>query len=408
MSLSISRIVPKPWGSFAVASALLIWVVSMQLRAVAHPRFDGVHPVQPYGVIGTFWASGDAARKGLDPYGVYPYTFRPHAFFKDGPVVYDPNLNPPALLPLFSFIARFPLPRVAKAWKIISALIVLVTAAGLIRRYHIERKQLWWLLTGGAVISTFSLQQSYWLLFVTAALAWCFLDSDNDIEAGICLGLLCAIKPNFAPWPLALALAGRRKFIPAALIVFVVLSLIPIVAYGPPVYAEWLRAASVDSHSIFPSDVSLAGNATRWGARPVGYVLSALLLLLTAILARFGRPTLREVSGFAICAAILCSPLAWMHYVLVLTPVLVSRFWRRPQQVAAILLWIIPVFLEPTAAGASHWSLAIRGSGYLLAFLILYGGFAREPLRQVRERLIAEPISSHNRGGALIEHGNIR
>jgi hypothetical protein len=97
-----------------------------------------------------------------------------------------------------------------------------------------------------------------------------------------------------------------------------------------------------------------------------------------------------------------------MHYVLVLTPVLVSRFWTRPQQVAAILLWIIPVFLEPTAAGASHWSLAIRGSGYLLAFLILYGGFAREPLRQVRERLIAEPISSHNRGGALIEHGNIR
>ena len=282
--------------------------------------------------MGTFWASGDAARKDLNPYGLYPFTFRPHAFFKDGPTVYDPNLNPPALLPLFSFIARFPLPRVAQDWRILSALMVLVTTAGLIWRYRIERKQVWWLLTGGAVISTFSLQQSYSLLFGMAALAWCLLDSDREIEAGICLGVICAIKPNFLLWPVALALAGRRKSLPATLIVFAVLSVIPIIAYGSAVYSEWLRAASVDSHSIFPSDVSLIGNATRWGARAVGYALSGMLLVITCILAKLGRSTLREVSGFAICAAILCSPLAWMHYVLILAPLLVSQVWTRPQQ----------------------------------------------------------------------------
>lgn len=408
MSLNLKQIVPKPWGSFAVASALLIWLISLQMRAIAHPPYDGLHSVQPYSVMGTFWASGDAARKGLDPYGLYPFTFRPRAFFKDGPIVYDPNLNPPALLPLFSFIARFPLPRVVQVWKILSGLIVLLTTAGLIWRYRIERKQLWWLLTGGAVISTFTLQQSYSLLFAIAALAWFLLDADHDIEAGICLGLLCAIKPNFAVWPLALALAGRRKFLPPALIVFALLSLIPIVVYGPAVYPEWLRAASVDSHSIFPSDVSLIGNATRWGAEAVGYVLSALLLLLTAVLARFGRPTLREVSGFAICAAILCSPLAWMHYVLVLVPVLVSRFWTKPQQLAALLLWIIPVFLEPSAPDPSHWNLAIRGSGYLAAFLILYCGFARESLRQISQSRSAKRTLNRVGDNALIEHGRTR
>lgn len=408
MPLSLSRIVPKPWGSFAIASALLIWLLCRQLSSVEHPKFDGVHPVQPYAVMGTFWASGAAARRGQNPYSLYRYTFQPHAFVKDGPVIYDPNLNPPALLPLFSFAARFPLLSIALVWKVLSVLMVLLTTAGLIWRYRIERRQLWWLLTGGAVISTLTLQQSYALLFVIAALAWWLLETGREIAAGICIGLLCAIKPNFILWPVALGLAGRRRFIPSTLTVFGALSVIPIIIYGSAVYPEWLRAASIDSHSIFPSDVSLIGNATRWGVRPLGYVLSGLLLLITCILAKFGKPTLREVSGFAICASILCSPLAWMHYVLVLTPVLLCRFWTRPQQLAALLLWIVPVFLEPSTAGVSHWSLAIRGSGYLTAFLIFYWGFARESLRQIHEHQMAKRELGKVSADTLIEHGNTR
>jgi hypothetical protein len=389
MSVGFGRFVPSPWGSFAVASALLLWLLSIQLRQVNHLPHDGIHSAQPYGVLGTFWASGDAAKKGLDPYQVYPFTWRPHAFIKEGPVVYDPNLNPPALLPLFSFIAGFPLLRVAQVWKILSTLIVLAATAFLIWRYRMERKQLWWLLTGGALIGTFTLQQSYSVLFLIAAAAWWLLDTDREIGAGICLGLLCAIKPNFAVWPLALALTGRRRLAAPAVLVFLVLAVVPIVVYGPAVYPEWIRAAATDSHSIFPSDVSLVGNATRWGVRPLGYALSALLLLITCVLAKFGKPTVREVSGFAICAAILCSPLAWMHYALVLAPVFLSRFWTKPQQFAALLLWINPVFLEPSTAHVTHWNLAVRGSGYLAAFLILYFSFAREPLRQIREHGLA-------------------
>lgn len=372
----IRRVILKPWGTFAILCGILLWILHGQFRVMDHPKPD----TQPFGVTGTFWASGMAARTGLNPYAEYPDTWRPHAFRKNGPIVLDLNLNPPALLPVLSLISRFPLAIVARTSRIASFLLLLGVTAVFIRWYRPERHQLWWLLTGGAVIGTLTLQQDYIFLFAIAAASWWLLNEHRDVAAGICLGVLCTIKPNFGLWPLLLALSGRRKPLKFAAIVFVALSTIPAFVYGPAVYTQWLQALSIDSHSIFPSDVSFVGNATRFAVRPAGYALSAILICAELLLARVGKPTLREASGMAICGALLCSPLAWMHYILILAPLLLSRFWTRREQLAAWLLWIDPVLLEPSNPDAGHWSLAARGIPYLAALLLLLYGFMREPL----------------------------
>ena len=388
-----------------MAAALLIWLLSNHLRQMAHPKADVAHPVQPYGVVGTFWASGVAVRHGLNPHAEYPQTWRPHAFTKDGPVILDVNLNPPALLPLFSFISRFRLFDIARTWECLSTLLVLGVTGLMVWRYRPAPNQVWWLLTGGALIGTFTLQQIYTLLFVLAVGAYWLLEEEHDLAAGIFLGVLCAAKPNFGLWPVVLALTGRRKPLLSASAVFAILSMIPALLYGVGVYGEWIRALGVDTHSIFPSDVTFTGNAARLGARPLGIILSIAVLSLTCFAVSVGKPRLRDASGMAICAAILCSPLAWMHYLLVLVPVLLSRRWTRKELVAAWLLWINPVFLEPDNPGVSHWNLAVRGLVYLVPFLILFADFAREPFHKLwvnfaRPRAISEgPLGPRRAAG---------
>src|SRR6185437_8218786 len=256
--LSIKRVVPKPWGSWALAAALLIWLLSIQLRNRAHPKFDGTLPVQPYGVIGTFWASGWAARHGLNSYVEYPpLTWSPHAFGKSGPVVLDLNLNPPSMLPVFSLLSRISVRTVSFTWAAISTFMFIGIAALLIRRYRPERKQVWWFLTCSATILTLGLQQIYAALLALTLAIWFLLDSDHEIAAGILLGIFTAIKPNIAIWPLFLALSGRFKLILPTCLTAVTVSVIPIFLYGTAVYPEWWQATAIDSHSIFPVDVSI-------------------------------------------------------------------------------------------------------------------------------------------------------
>src|SRR6202012_1072028 len=150
--------------------------------------------------------SGWAVRHNLNPYLEYPpLTWKPHAFGKNGPPVLDLNLNPPSMLPLFSLWSRVPPLTGALTLTVISTLLFIGATGILIHRYRPQRRQVWWLLTCSATILTLSLQQIYALLLVLCVAAWLLLESERDIAAGVLLGVLVAIKPNLAVWPLFLA-----------------------------------------------------------------------------------------------------------------------------------------------------------------------------------------------------------
>lgn len=385
-SLSSGRVRFKPWGSFAVAAALLIWLLSIQLRHIAHPKFDGIHPVQPFGVMGTFWASGWAVQHSQNPYVEYPpFTWKPGAFGKDGPPVLDLNLNPPSMLPVFSLLSRIPVRVASSTWAVTSTLLFIGIAALLIRRYHPERKQVWWLLTCSATIMTLCLQQIYVALLALTVAIWFLLESDRDIAAGILLGVLAAIKPNMAVWPLFLVLSGRRKLILPTSVTAVVLSIIPVFLYGKAVYSEWWRATRIDSHSIFPADISIAGNFTRFGSRPAGLIVALVALVLLAYLVRAAKPTLYETTGIALCVSILCSPLGWLDYILFLSPLLFAKRWTLLTAIAAWLLWINPAFVDPQPY-TSHWIAFFRGLIYFVPMWILLAEYCRPALRTLAAR----------------------
>jgi hypothetical protein len=380
MRFNVKRM--APWGSFVLASGLLLLLLAQHWSQITHPKPNS----QPYGVFGTFWASGWAVRHNLNPYLEYPpLTWKPHAFGKNGPPVLDLNLNPPSMLPLFSLWSRVPPLTGALTLTVISTLLFIGATGILIHRYRPQRRQVWWLLTCSATILTLSLQQIYALLLVLCVAAWLLLESERDIAAGVLLGVLVAIKPNLAVWPLFLAVSGRFKPILPACIATAVLSIIPIVLYGPGVYSEWLRVTGIDSHSIFPIDVSIAGNFTRLGSRPAGLAVAFLVLVSLIYLVWATKPTLYETTGIALCASILCSPLGWLEFILLLAPLLFAKRWTPRTTFAAFLLWIHPAFIDPRPY-PGHWSVFFRGLIYFIPMCILLAEYCWPALRTLAAR----------------------
>jgi hypothetical protein len=88
------------WFALGRAQAFLL----LQGAAITLLIFQGVRwslrPDKGLLDFGSFIASGDAANKGLNPYGVYDLTFRVGT-------VPAPNLNPPISVYPFQFAAHF-------------------------------------------------------------------------------------------------------------------------------------------------------------------------------------------------------------------------------------------------------------------------------------------------------------
>lgn len=370
----------KHWGSFAIGAMLVCLLIAAQWHTVLHPPagLTGLH------VFGSFLDSGWAARHGANPYAGGPLTVRLRAFGDHGPWVPEINLNPPTVLPVFALLTYLSPEASAFVWSGLLALVLLSTAAFLVHREELTRMQVSWLLTSGASIGTIAVMQDYQVLLLLSLAAWHFLQRQEDRYAGVCLGILVAIKPNLILWPIFLALSGRRKPIPAALMSCVALSLLPVIIYGSAVYPEWLRAVSADIHWLSPQDASIAGVFGRMGLHGAGRSLALALLVALTLTAWIAKPDTRQASGMASCGAILCSPIGWMGFALIVFPLTLGRAWSTRQKIAMTILWFPPFLLGP--ADALHWRSALMGITYCVAFCLLLAEFAGEPLRNVIHR----------------------
>lgn len=308
---------------FAAASAILFF------RAVQDMFALNTGAPKRLQVFGTFWASGHAANSGLNPYAIYPLTWVYPLPAPFGSML-DLNLNPPVMLPLYQVLACFGPNTAVKVWTLVSVALFIGCAALLVRenREHIQLRQIVWFLLCTATFNTLWIGQNYALFVALAVVAWVFLERDQQVAAGLCLGLLIAAKPNYAVWPLLLVFSRRGRSAAVAAVTAAVLCCIPLALYGPSVYAEWMGALAGDRHWIFTTDVSLIGYAARHGHRAMGEVLAGLLLVGSLALVVWKRPSVRNTSGIALSVAILASPLAWFHYSLLLAGPLVRERWR--------------------------------------------------------------------------------
>jgi Glycosyltransferase family 87 len=333
-------------------------------------------PRQFIGDIAVFVGAGRLATLGQNPYGVADITPR-------GPNgVPFPNLSPPVSVLLFQQIAWVDPAILFRIWYVVSlALYVLVLLA--FSRGYPGRQSLVHVLWALAIFPlwlTLGIGQVQVALLALATVAWLAIPARRDVLAGIAIGVLIAWKPNFVLWPILLFLAGRRRTSLTAVAVSGILSLWPVLVYGPSIYREWIDAslqttAGIGGYglvSFLANDVGLTG---------LGLPLSALLILCTIAWAWRARPNAQRAGEVALIVSLLALPVTNAAYFVLLMPIFLGRVWTEPTKVAACLL-VVPWPL--LMSGRLPWPYAI--------VLVLLLGYP--PAAERIRTLIATPRST--------------
>jgi hypothetical protein len=337
---------------------------------------------------GSFVASGGAALEGENPYGIHPLTF--HVVLP-GIDLWNPNLNPPVSLPAFAILSLIEPAHGFEIWWSVSVGCYVAAVLLLVR----GKREAWlaalWAFALAGFWDTLSLGQIYLPLVFVAASAWVAMEQRHLCRAGVLLGIIVAVKPNFAVWPLLLLIAGHRRVALWAIGSAAVLSLLPALWLGAGPYWQWLELIASDrGRAAFLTNASLPGLAARAGLPFIGIPLGALSLLMLMYLSATRRPTLARASALGILGGIVASPLAWVHYTLFLLPVFCRVTWSRPLTVAALLL-VIPVQTVLRFLDAPVWQQITIGSIYTWAVLLCGAHLAIEELR--RPSRVAAPAA---------------
>ncbi len=331
--------------------------------------------------FGSFVAAGQAATQHLNPYaGHYPLVFRPYS--PDlGRTIVSPNLNPPISVLVFSPLAYLDPYLAFVVWYGLSLLLYLLVIFILARSYpqHTSALRIGWALSLAGFWHTLELGQIYVPLLLATTGALLLMQRERPILAGVLIGLLVAFKPNFAIWPVLLLLSGYWRVALAGLGTSALLSLLPLAFYPPTIYIQWLKASAAYSGRILPINNSFPGLGERLGLPLLGIALSIILLLALLAWAWHYRPPQLTVSGLALLAAILASPIAWIGYTLLLLPVLFRRTWSTPEQIAAIMI-AVPYAVDPSLTWLPPFISQL--GWYIWALVLLLIALSRMALRQ--------------------------
>jgi hypothetical protein len=239
------------------------------------------------------------------------------------------------------------------------------------KRRDLQMRQLAWLSMSTMVTDTFVAGQIYLLLLLLSTLAWWAFENRHEVSASLAMGLLIAIKPTVILVPVFSYLAGRRRFAALSLAFAAVGSFLPLAIYPVRYYTEWLSSLKSDNHWLIPT-IAIPAYFSRLQLRGFGFAVSAAILIYLCFLVWSARPSWTTTTGLAICAAILCAPLSWPAYILMLAPMYVSQRWSRLETVPAMLL-MIPAAVPYLLFGPLHAGLFAAGTYELsIGVLILF------------------------------------
>ncbi len=337
--------------------------------------------------FGTFYESGAAARRGLNPYAEYQLSFFVETRFFHG---FNPNLNPPVSLLVFAPLSMIE-PGLAFQitwWLSLSLFVATMIVLSSTRQESPSKWMILWAACFPGFWDTLDLGQIYILLLVCSVAAWILLERERPVSAGLMMGILVAMKPNFLVWPVVLFIAGYRRTALAALAGAAILSILPAVIFGPGVYVQWLDAwmTSDPGRILFGTNLSLAAMSARAGVLWIGVALGFLMLAGIALWAWRFQPRSEDASAVALVATVLASPIGWIHYVLFLLPIFLSFRWNSAMKLGGAVLAMPVLFhfalvgllyrlMEVIGAEDSRASHFFFASLYGWAFLILAAGF---------------------------------
>jgi hypothetical protein len=338
------RMTSKQLASYSAACALLLLLSLSWLGAESRIG---------YSAFGGYQASGQAAAMGLDPFAIYPETYRSTFAQRSVP---DNNFNPPCLLPLFQALSFLPRMAYAWVWTAASFLAFAFTPWLLLRtRPSTQGLQIVWLLLCCPVINTITSGQIYGLLVLLAALACYFHHRYRKLAAAVAIGLLVACKPTMAFLLPFLWLARHRRDALYAAAVTCIASALPILFYGPRIYSHWITALRGDMHWLALTDIAPIAILRRHGHPHAGFAIAGAIAIALAWWQWKKRPGFVDCCGAAVCAGVLCAPLAWHAYILIAAPFFVARRWPLHAAFTACLLFF-PLGLAPAAISTIYLS----------------------------------------------------
>jgi hypothetical protein len=357
---------------------MLLTLSSIVLAGFVWIYSRGITRFPEHRTYGGFVVSGNAANQHLDPYAIGPGVWAVHAFRNEtGPLIYDRNLQPPIVLPLFQLFARLSIASGVALWMFGSfAIFVAGTAAVLVTfRETLSPWLIPLILLSRATICTFEFGEDFALLFALAAGAVCFLHVEKEWPASICIGVLVAVHWNFGLWPVLLYAVGHRRMAVRAGCIALLLTALPILIYGPSIYLHLLHAIRTDNHSFGMGDISITGFFTRAGHRQIGLALSLCFAwILFFAVRRKKRADPIAIGGLAACSAILFSPLGWFEFLIVAFPCLAPRRLDRFAACGAALMFIWHSFGNYTGHGFIGLCATVH---FLLATCLLFISFWR-------------------------------
>ena len=295
--------------------------------------------------LDSFLHSGAAYARDLNPYGYYGWLEPP-------PISREAlNLNPPVSVYLFEPISELDRGMVGTAFLVGSLAMVAISAGLLMRAYPEKRNWLMILIVlamAGIWQMLFYLQIYAPLLLATTG-AWLLMRRGDWLLAGVLIGVVVAIKPNYAIVPLILLAAGHYRPSIAAVGTAVLISLIPLAIDGPVIYREWLHMTMAFDGYEWTSNASLVSVGERLDLAPAGQVAGAVLALAVLVLARRLRPGALDAMGLGLMTVILVGPVSWAGYTLLLLPFLFSMKWDRWTWLSVAIL-VMPFAPVPTIA----------------------------------------------------------
>ncbi len=352
-----------------VRAAALLAIAGVQCYFFTLAWIAGVAPD-----FRAFMISGDAANQGLDPYANYPSLIKVTGL---GHTWAYPNLNPPVSVLLLQPIALLDDNLGRVVWALGSALLYVGVVLALAR--HFAAPGIGWrvaavLLLDG-VWSTLTLGQLYMALLVPAALAVIWSEQRPG-WAGCCLGLVVAVKPQFALWSLLLACARHWRMAIVSVVTALGISVIPILLGHADWYPLWI--AGIRANPIltqFPNNVSLVSLMLRQDVpAALAYTAAGLIVAALGVVTRRCRPAPATVAGMATASAILLSPISWTGYSVFLVPALLAqRRWSGLLMVAVVLLMV---------PGIVFWRAMGSFVVYSVALVLCIAAFALEAWQQ--------------------------
>jgi hypothetical protein len=225
-----------------------------------------------------------------------------------------------------------------------------------------------------------------------------FLKSKRELLAGIFLGLLIAIKPNFIFWAVLLLVGGNWKVFLSAAISAATISTIPLFTDGFLIYQQWLTASSLFTPKLllFPGNNSFQGLTSRVGHVNIGIILSALVAFVISWHVFKTKPAVSIVNRLGVVVSLLISPIAWTGYTLMVLPIFFEKHKLKWDIILSSAIFSIPVMFSLVLFQTNFPNFIIFGWLYGWGLLILlYGIFFDSCILKDRVAAIIKSIQTN-------------